>query len=439
MTAKLCRSCGKPVIEGAKFCTECGATLEVSSTEQDLKKGQSEKSDAPRDYCVICGVKLTSLSWRLEDGSFLCNACNEESKKAALAQQQATKSTASPKNCEDCGAKLTMLNTHLKYRNKCGPCGQKEMLLAQQQAKIERAKARLCSYCGAKIGWVEKHWTYKDGSPLCNACHEDPNRLVEGRLCLDCGGQLESAVKSWRLEDGSGFICKACHEERKKKEEPRFCSDCGTQIDTDEKHWKLKDGSGFICNACNEERKKTALAQQQPKKQREEVAFVTYLGGFAGVTGTHGVKMHFEATQVTVQDSPLLGKGQVLWVMPYNKIKDIRIDTAENLTAARLLLTGILAFGLKKKESYLVVSFEDKHGLVQNPVFEGLFINGAMKSIYKRIESAPLPPVDQQPQQPPAAPIDVAEQIEKLGKLRDKGLLTEQEFDSKKQELLARM
>jgi len=44
-----------------------------------------------------------------------------------------------------------------------------------------------------------------------------------------------------------------------------------------------------------------------------------------------------------------------------------------------------------------------------------------------------------QPQQPQAASIDVTEQIKKLGELRDQGLLTEQEFDSKKQELLARM
>jgi hypothetical protein len=44
--------------------------------------------------------------------------------------------------------------------------------------------------------------------------------------------------------------------------------------------------------------------------------------------------------------------------------------------------------------------------------------------------------VDAKPQ---AATIDFTEQIKKLGELRDQGLLTEQEFESKKQELLARM
>lgn len=61
-----------------------------------------------------------------------------------------------------------------------------------------------------------------------------------------------------------------------------------------------------------------------------------------------------------------------------------------------------------------------------------------VKGLSKDRESI-APPVDQQPQQPQAAPIDVTEQIKKLGELRDQGFLTEQEFDSKRQELLARM
>ena len=46
--------------------------------------------------------------------------------------------------------------------------------------------------------------------------------------------------------------------------------------------------------------------------------------------------------------------------------------------------------------------------------------------------AAPMPP-----QRPPA--IDIPEQIEKLGKLKEHGLLTEDEFQSKKQELLSRL
>jgi hypothetical protein len=51
-------------------------------------------------------------------------------------------------------------------------------------------------------------------------------------------------------------------------------------------------------------------------------------------------------------------------------------------------------------------------------------------------------PTRAQPSQPPPLQkpnIDVAEQIEKLGRLRDQGLLTDKEFQSKKEELLSRL
>jgi hypothetical protein len=41
--------------------------------------------------------------------------------------------------------------------------------------------------------------------------------------------------------------------------------------------------------------------------------------------------------------------------------------------------------------------------------------------------------------QPTGASSDVTEQIRKLGELRDQGILTEEEFQTKKQELLARL
>jgi uncharacterized membrane protein YdbT with pleckstrin-like domain len=41
--------------------------------------------------------------------------------------------------------------------------------------------------------------------------------------------------------------------------------------------------------------------------------------------------------------------------------------------------------------------------------------------------------------EPAAAPVSIPEQIEHLGQLRDKGLISQQEFDAKKAELLGRM
>jgi hypothetical protein len=68
-------------------------------------------------------------------------------------------------------------------------------------------------------------------------------------------------------------------------------------------------------------------------------------------------------------------------------------------------------------------------------------MDAAQKAIYQRVAQvkSQSPPISADQQEPQTATIDVTEQIKKLGELRDQGLLAEQEFDSKKQELLARM
>lgn len=74
-------------------------------------------------------------------------------------------------------------------------------------------------------------------------------------------------------------------------------------------------------------------------------------------------------------------------------------------------------------------------------MFDGWRMDAAQKAIYQRVAQvkSQSPPISADQQEPQTATIDVTEQIKKLGELRDQGFLTEQEFDSKKQELLARM
>jgi hypothetical protein len=263
--------------------------------------------------------------------------------------------------------------------------------------------------------------------------------------CKDCGKQLGAFEKKYPVKEAgvSGVICAAC------RQKPRLCSGCGAQIDRLAKHRVFKDGT-FLCNACYEERKKKQAQKQVQVTQPEQQFTAGYKGGFAGYAKQQVLTFRIGATQVSVEQVGLsgFGKRKLLWTMPYDKIKEIRIDTAEKITATRLLLTGVFAFALKKKQHYLVISFEDEHGMMQNPVFEGILINKILEAVYPQVGAARTrtPLVEQQPQQPQAAPqqpqqatIDAAEQIKKLGELRDQGLLTEQEFDSKKQELLARM
>jgi hypothetical protein len=280
-----------------------------------------------------------------------------------------------PENCEVCGAKLSKLNTS----NKCYQCLKKENLNKREQ-KAQQQPAQQ----PAK-DFTEQQATKSMASP---------------KNCVVCGVKLTMLNRNWKYKE-------RCHS----------CA-----------HLE------FVRVAQERERAK-------PKKVIVKVTYLTYLGGFAGVTEHQRVDMHFGATQLTVKTT--FGAEMPLWAMPYDKINGIHIDTAKNLTAARLLFTGILAFGLKKETRYLVVSFEDAHGLMHNPVFEGHGIDAAQQAIYQWIEKTGVQPqapqAAPQPQQPQEAPIDVTEQIKKLGELRDQGLLTEHEFNSKKQELLARM
>lgn len=184
---------------------------------------------------------------------------------------------------------------------------------------------------------------------------------------------------------------------------PKFCPSCGEPA---------KEGAKS-CTGCGaglgekelfrqgQEQREKVLTQQPPKKmvgvktttsEEESSCFIAYLGGLGGLAGVttktnQVLEIRFGDTQLTVESLSILGKNEVLWATPYDRIKDIHIETGENLPAARF------AFGLKKKHRYLVISFEDEYGLEQNPVFEGPGIETAQRSIYQRMVE-----VDRQPQ-----------------------------------------
>jgi hypothetical protein len=81
----------------------------------------------------------------------------------------------------------------------------------------------------------------------------------------------------------------------------------------------------------------------------------------------------------------------------------------------------------------------DLDGSLLDPWRYGIFRHKSLLVTW-RYQPQPIPVA--QPSQPPPLQkpkIDVAEQIEKIGRLRDQGLLTDEEFQSKKEELLSRL
>jgi hypothetical protein len=132
-------------------------------------------------------------------------------------------------------------------------------------------------------------------------------------------------------------------------------------------------------------------------------------------------------------------------VFPMDNIKDVSFKTDEQIskdvTLTRLLLTGVLAFGLKKKSknvtNYLTIEY-DLDGIHSDLILKGASIVKLNSLILKArrdylIENPLAQPIEE------STASNIPSQIKQLSDLKNQGILTEEEFSYKKAELLAKM
>jgi hypothetical protein len=169
----------------------------------------------------------------------------------------------------------------------------------------------------------------------------------------------------------------------------------------------------------------------------------SYYGGWSGHQSPE-VKSNL-VLKVDVEGIALR-KASTIFAIPWDEIADIAIEGPEEaqsrFTATRLVALGPLGLAFKKdrkgsKEAIITVTTQSGDEAIFHlaktlpreisPKLEPLAIQArrANKS------TEPVQPIQTEP--------DIAGQIEKLADLRDKGILSEEEFASKKAELLARM
>lgn len=129
--------------------------------------------------------------------------------------------------------------------------------------------------------------------------------------------------------------------------------------------------------------------------------------------------------------------------IPIESIKDVSLKSEEQIskdvTLTRLFLLGIFAFGAKKKTkqvtNYLVIEYES--GGVS---CSGIFTGDKAAKVYSQIAKMRQlylrdhPPAVEEPA-PPAA-LDCSAEIEKFFRLKEQGIITEEEFQAKKNQLL---
>ena len=128
--------------------------------------------------------------------------------------------------------------------------------------------------------------------------------------------------------------------------------------------------------------------------------------------------------------------------IPVESIKDVSLKSEEQIskdvTLTRLFLLGIFAFGAKKKTkqvtNYLVIEYES--GGVS---CSGIFTGDKAAKVYSQIaKMRQLYLRDHPPAADNAAPpsLDCSAEIEKYYHLMEQGILTQEEFQAKKNQLL---
>jgi hypothetical protein len=172
-----------------------------------------------------------------------------------------------------------------------------------------------------------------------------------------------------------------------------------------------------------------------------------YLGGIPDIKkpGLVGVKV--------TSDGVVISAGMFKkTVIPYSVMTDVSMKTDEQIskdvTITRLLALGVFAFGAKKKRKIVsnnLIIIYNYEGLQTAAIFSGDNVPEVNSDIMKRrakyLKKNPAPIPDDLPA-PPAnadAADDIPAQIKKLSDLKDSGILTDEEFETKKKELLDRM
>ena len=122
------------------------------------------------------------------------------------------------------------------------------------------------------------------------------------------------------------------------------------------------------------------------------------------------------------------GFGKKCKTFPYEHITSI--DCSKGLTMGRLQVT--VAGSTEVKGGYFTGAFQAEN-VVNFPVTQYSKFQTATSKIRELIEARKSSALR------PAAPESIPDQIKKLAELKDAGILTSEEFESKKSELLRRM
>lgn len=129
----------------------------------------------------------------------------------------------------------------------------------------------------------------------------------------------------------------------------------------------------------------------------------------------------------------------------FKNILNVNYETQDQMekriTATRLLTLGVFALAFKKKkkttEKFLTVDFRDENDIEITVVFSGSNVSNAYSIIYSALSDyKKTHPIEKMTSDNVVAQNDPYEELKKIKELLDLGIITNEEFDKKKRELL---
>ena len=220
-------------------------------------------------------------------------------------------------------------------------------------------KTDYCKKCGKKLSFISKRLF----NGLCSDCRYEETKTY----CKECGKELDARTY--------GDVCPECILEENKHHKG-YCKACGKKLPTKpDLNWDETEHLVDVCSDC-EFAKCINGELVNPDKFTAR-----YVGGYVEYPETLLVLMLTYPDHLEV---PELGL-----TIPYDQLQNVQSMTKEELKLGNMILFGLFAFAMKERTDYLVITFNDGHGIEQNPVFD-LFgkISKMQPFLYKQMVNA---------------------------------------------------
>lgn len=168
-----------------------------------------------------------------------------------------------------------------------------------------------------------------------------------------------------------------------------------------------------------------------------------YLGGWSGYAKTHTANMN---NYLVVDKAGVSFKVfKTLFTIPWDQVHDIAIEGPESaskrVTVGRALALGVFSLAAKKTDKSAVVVVSLKSGeeaIFDTRKFSAGELRAKLAPITSQLRRGITAAEQSNAKQAPAAPAtSVADELKKLGELKEAGLLTEEEFEGQKAKLLS--